>query len=69
MPIHIHSDPQQMICCKAPTDLVERLERACRDYSCTKSSLMRQLLHHGLNQLSVAPSTELHASAGAKADA
>ena len=49
MPIHIHSDPQQMICCKAPTDLVERLERACRDYSCTKSSLMRQLLHHGLN--------------------
>ena len=25
IPIHIHSDPQQMLCCKAPTDLVERL--------------------------------------------
>jgi len=69
MSIHIHSDPQQMLCCKAPTDLVERLERASRDYSCTKSSLIRQLLHHGLNQLSVASSAGLNASAGAQADA
>ena len=40
---------------KAPIDLVERIDRACISFSCTnsctKSSLIRQLLHHGLNQL------------------
>jgi len=72
MAIHIEADPQQLVSFKAPTDLVARLDGACRAYSCTKSSMIRQLLHHGLNQLSVAPShgpAALNASAGAKADA
>ena len=55
MTIHIHDDPQQLVSFKAPIDLVERIDRACISFSCTKSSLIRQLLHHGLNQLPQIP--------------
>ena len=34
---------------------MERIDRACIVFSCTKSSLIRQLLHHGLNQLPQVP--------------
>ena len=72
MVIYNEADPQQLVSFKAPSDLVKRLERACRGCSCTKSSMIRQLLHYGLNQLSVAPlpvPAPLQAFAGAKADA
>jgi hypothetical protein len=52
--------------------LVERIDRACIVFSCTKSSLIRQLLHHGLNQLPQVPipvqPIEVYAAAGAGAD-
>ena len=55
MTIHIHGDPQQLVYLKAPSDLVKQIDRACFAFSCTKSSLIQQLLNHGLNQLPQIP--------------
>ena len=51
MSIHIHGDPQQLISFKASPELVARIEKASVAFNCTKSSLIRQLLSQGLDQL------------------
>ena len=51
MSIHIHGDPQQLISFKASTELVAEIDKASAAFNCTKSSLIRQLLSQGLDQL------------------
>ena len=51
MSIHIHGDPQQLISFKASPELVARIDKASVAFNCTKSSLIRQLLFQGLDQL------------------
>ena len=51
MSIHIHGDPQQLVSFKASPELVARIDKASVAFNCTKSSLIRQLLLHGLDQL------------------
>jgi|TARA_B100002052_G_C15697196_1_gene513408 hypothetical protein len=51
MAIHIEADPQQLLSFKAPPELVQRIDNACVVFGCNKSSLIRQLLSQGLDQL------------------
>ena len=51
MAIHIEADPQRLLSFKAPAELVQRIDSACVVFGCNKSSLIRQLLSQGLDQL------------------
>ena len=51
MAIHIEADPQQLLSFKESLELVKRIDNACVVFGCNKSSLIRQLLSQGLDQL------------------